>query len=125
MWIGPYIGGRTARHFAAMSAYWTVEAFTIDNEEVLLTRRRHEKPVFDRARDELFSHIHRCDVIGASEDAQIEWMDDTLQFMAERYPDLSKKELDELRTLGLRFCQPVIPHGEQSSDDSQGEANAA
>ncbi|HEX6939006.1 MAG TPA: hypothetical protein VF158_06300 [Longimicrobiales bacterium] len=90
-----------------------------------MARKKHEKAVFDRARDELFSHIHRCDVIGATEEQQIEWMEDTLQFMAERYPGLSKSELDQLRTLGLRFCQPVIPHGNARSAKEQGEANAA
>ena len=90
-----------------------------------MSRKKHEKSVFDRARDELFSHIHRCEVIGATREQQVEWMDDTLDFMADRYPDLSKGELDELRTLGLRFCQPVIPHGKEDSTDSQEEANAA
>ncbi len=94
-----------------------------------MARKKHDrfasKSLFDRARDELFSHIHRCDVIGATEEQQIEWMDDTLQFMAERYPDLSQRELEELRTLGLRFCQPVIPHGRQRASEDQDEANAA
>ena len=90
-----------------------------------MSRKKHEKSVFDRARDELFSHIHRCEVIGATREQQVEWMDDTLDFMADRYPDLSKGELGELRTLGLRFCQPVIPHGKEDSTDSQEEANAA
>ncbi len=90
-----------------------------------MSRKKHEKSVFDRARDELFSHIHRCEVIGATREQQVEWMDDTLDFMADRYPDLSEGELDELRTLGLRFCQPVIPHGKEDSTDSQEEANAA
>lgn len=90
-----------------------------------MARKNHEKTVFDRARDELFSHIHRCDVIGASEEQQAEWMEDTLSYMTERYPDLTRAELDELRTLGLRFCQPVIPHGKEDTAESGGEANAA
>ncbi len=90
-----------------------------------MARKKHDRTVFDRARDELFSHIHRCDVIGANEEQQVEWMDDTLRFMADRYPDLTERELDQLRTLGLRFCQPVIPHGKEQAEDSQGEANAA
>ena len=69
------------------------------------------KSTFDRARDELFSHIHRCEVIGADREQQEEWMDDTIEYMAERYPDLSDELLEELRALGLRFCQPVISHG--------------
>lgn len=90
-----------------------------------MSRRRHEKSTFDQARDELFSHIHRCQVLGADREAQVEWMDDTIAFMAERYPDLSEQELDQLRELGLRFCQPVIPHGKEHTADSDEEANAA
>ena len=94
-----------------------------------MARKKHDrfanKSLFDRARDELFSHIHRCGVIGATEEQQIEWMDDTLNFMAERYPDLTKQELEELRVLGLRFCQPVIPHGRQRAPEKEDEANAA
>jgi hypothetical protein len=90
-----------------------------------LARRKHEKSTFDRARDELFSHIHRCEVIGAEREQQEEWMDDTLNFMAERYPDLSSREIAQLRELGLRFCQPVIPHGRQHTAASDEEANAA
>lgn len=86
--------------------------------------RRYEKSTFDRARDELFSHIHRCEVIGADPEQQEEWMDDTIDYMAERYPDLTDDQLDELRALGLRFCQPVISHGRRQ-DDGKDEANAA
>jgi hypothetical protein len=90
-----------------------------------LARRSHGKGTFDRARDELFSHIHRCEVIGAEEEQQAEWMDDTIQYMAERYPDLDEGELRQLRELGLRFCQPVIPLGGEETTDSQKEADAA
>ena len=62
----------------------------------------------DRARDELFSHIHRCGVIEASQDDQDSWMTETIEYLAERYPDLSERELFELKTVGMRFCQPVI-----------------
>lgn len=75
------------------------------------TRKRHEPRSVDRARDELFSAIRQCGVIGALPDEQVEWMDDTLQFMKERYPDLTPQEIAQLKDLGLRFCQPVIPHG--------------
>lgn len=67
--------------------------------------------VLDRARDELFSHIHRCGVLEASEDQKAEWMQETIEFMGERYPALTRKQLDELRDMGIRFCSPVIPHG--------------
>jgi hypothetical protein len=64
-----------------------------------------------RARDELFSHINRCGVLEASEDDQKTWMDETIDYLAERYPDLGDRELDDLHKLGLRFCAPAIPHG--------------
>lgn len=63
---------------------------------------------FDRARDELFSHIHRCGVLRAAHDQQIEWMTDTGEYMAECFPSLTHEELGELRTIGLRFCSPVV-----------------
>ena len=64
-----------------------------------------------RARDELFSHINRCGVLQAEEDDQRHWMDETIDYLAERYPDLSDSDLQELYSVGMRFCQPAIPHG--------------
>ena len=63
--------------------------------------------LFDQARDELFSHILRCGVVEADTEQQKAWMDDTMQYLAERYADLNEEQLTELRTLGDRFCQPV------------------
>lgn len=62
----------------------------------------------DDARNELFGHIHRCGVLRATREQQVEWMRDTVEFLAERYPSLSQAELDELSGIGLRFCSPVI-----------------
>lgn len=67
----------------------------------------------DVARDELMSHVHRCGVLQAGPDQQAVWMDDTIGYMAERFPALSPEELNELREIGMRFCQPVIPHGKK------------
>jgi len=64
-----------------------------------------------RARDELFSHINRCGVLQAEEEDQRHWMDETIDYLAERYPDLSDDDLQDLFTVGMRFCQPAIPHG--------------
>ncbi|HET7630718.1 MAG TPA: hypothetical protein VFK16_00240 [Gemmatimonadaceae bacterium] len=61
---------------------------------------------FDEARDELFQHIMRCEVIGSAPEYQTEWFDDTMKYMAERYPELAKRDFEELKTLGLRFAQP-------------------
>lgn len=64
--------------------------------------------MFDQARDELFSHILRCGVVEADHEQQAAWMDDTMQYIAERYTDLSDKDLEEIRVLGDRFCKPVV-----------------
>ena len=70
---------------------------------------------FDRARDELFSHISRCGVLKAEPEQQVAWMDDTMDYLAERYPDLEAAKLEELRAIGMRFCSPVIQNGEASA----------
>jgi hypothetical protein len=62
---------------------------------------------FDQARDELFSHILRCGVMEALPEHQKEWFDDTMQYLMERYEDLTEAELNQLRELGERYCQPV------------------
>jgi hypothetical protein len=62
----------------------------------------------DKARDELYNHILRCGVIQATPEHQKEWFDDTIEYMAERYPTLTEAELADLRGLGERYCQPVI-----------------
>jgi hypothetical protein len=63
---------------------------------------------FDAARDELFSHILRCGVLDAAPEHQKEWMDDTMQYVGDRYPDLTIEQHAQLRVLGERFCQPVV-----------------
>jgi len=63
---------------------------------------------FDAARDELFSHILRCGVLDAAPEHQKEWMDDTMQYVGDRYPDLTAEQHAQLRVLGERFCQPVV-----------------
>jgi hypothetical protein len=79
----------------------------------------------DRARDELFSAIRQCGVLTADRDEQVEWMEDTLAYMRERHPDLSAQELQQLREAGVRFCQPVIPHGREHTALAHEDANAA
>ena len=92
--------------------------------------RRPAKPeqpetAYDRARNELFSAIRQCGVIGAEEAEQIEWMAETVDFLAQRYPELDANEREQLKQIGLRFCQPVIPHGAQPTATSLEDANAA
>jgi hypothetical protein len=75
---------------------------------------------FDQARDELFSHILRCGVIDALPEHQKEWFDDTMQYLADRYPDLSDEDLGKLRTLGERYCQPVQRRTEAVTRENAG-----
>jgi hypothetical protein len=63
---------------------------------------------FEQARDELFSHILRCGVLEATPEHQKEWFDDTMLYLADRYEDLAEEGLEQLRTLGERYCQPVV-----------------
>jgi hypothetical protein len=65
----------------------------------------------DRARDELFSHINRCGVLHAAEEDQKVWMEETMEYLGERYPDLGESDLKDLFTLGMRFCQPALRNG--------------
>jgi hypothetical protein len=92
-----------------------------------LNRAKLEQPQtpYDRARNELFSAIRQCGVIGAHEEDQLEWMAETVAFLAERYPELTPAEKEQLHQIGLRFCQPVIPHGTQATSNSLEDANAA
>lgn len=73
------------------------------------TRRLTPAPKpFEQARDQLYSHILRCGVLEAAVEHQKEWFDDTMEYLAERYEELTRTELTELRQLGERYCQPVI-----------------
>jgi len=75
--------------------------------------------VLDQARDELFSHILRCGVIEAEPDQQKDWMDDTMQYIAERYPDLDEEQLTQVRLLGERFCRPVARKAEVAGSNAE------
>lgn len=78
-----------------------------------------------RARDELFSHINRCGVLQAAPEDQDTWMNETIEYLGERYPDLSDTDLGQLRAVGMRFCQPAIKHGAENTAKKEGDANAA
>ncbi len=75
--------------------------------------------VVDQARDELFSHILRCGVLEAEPEHQKEWMDDTMQYIAERYADLNVEQLLQVRQLGERFCKPVVRRPEVATSSSE------
>ena len=71
----------------------------------------HRKTDLDLARDDLLSHIHRCGVLKAAPEHQMEWLEETIEYLGECYPALSSAQMTELKEIGVRFCQPVIPHG--------------
>lgn len=72
---------------------------------------KHRKTQLDIARDELMSHVVRCDVLQATMDDRHEWLDDTLDYMQDRYPGLNDLQLAQLEMIGRQFIKPVIPHG--------------
>ena len=67
-----------------------------------------KEKLFAQARDELFSHINRCGVLSATDDDRTVWMNETIDYIGERYPDLVDPDLRELHAVGIRFCQPAI-----------------
>lgn len=79
---------------------------------------------FDQARDELFSHILRCGVLEALPEHQKEWFDDTMQYLGERYNELTPEELTQVRVLGERYCQPVMGRTAPAIE-AEAEAEAA
>jgi hypothetical protein len=82
--------------------------------------RRPSAPVgptpFEESRDELFQHIIRCGVPGSDPDHIEEWFDETMRYFEERYPELTKEQLSELRVLGIRFAKP--PKARQGEPDA-------
>lgn len=72
---------------------------------------RVAETTLERARNELFSHINRCGVLNAGEEDQRQWMNETIDYLGERYPDLTDTDLRDLYTVGLRFCKPVLVNG--------------
>jgi hypothetical protein len=94
--------------------------------------RKPQRPsaptALEEARNELFSHIHRCGVLRADEQQQLEWMRDTVEFLGERYPGLTEANLEELSDIGLRFCRPVIanaPQDDEAETETETETAAA
>ena len=81
--------------------------------------RRYAGPTepspFEQARDELFQHIMRCGVVGADPEHVEEWFAETTKYMTERFPELSEQQIEELKTLGLRFAQPPKSRSESNA----------
>ena len=86
---------------------------------------KYETTVFDRARDELFSHIQRCGVLEADDEHRTEWLKDTTDYLRERYPELDREQLDELAAIGDRYCRPAIRHVEAEPESSEEPSAAA
>ena len=84
-----------------------------------------KEKLLERARDELFSHINRCGVINAVEGDQRQWMDETIDYIREPYPDLSEVDLSGLHEIGTRFCQPAISRKGESSFNTLDDASVA
>ena len=84
-----------------------------------------KEKLLERARDELFSHINRCGVINAVEGDQRQWMDETIDYIRERYPDLSEVDLSGLHEIGTRFCQPAISREGESTFNTLDDASVA
>ena len=84
-----------------------------------------KEKLLERARDELFSHINRCGVINAVEGDQRQWMDETIDYIRERYPDLSEVDLSGLHEIGTRFFQPAISRKGESSFNTLDDASVA
>ena len=89
-------------------------------------RRRQQQVTeptpFEQARDEMFQHIMRCGVIGAAPEHQAEWFNDTLGYLEDRYHELTKDQLRELRVLGERFCQPPKSKQPEAGESQQAES---
>lgn len=83
---------------------------------------------FDQARDELFQHVMRCGVIGSAPEHQVEWFDETMKFLADRYHELSKQQIADLRVLGERFAAPTVKkpatEATPASEDEASESDA-
>ena len=76
---------------------------------------RHAPKLIDRARDELFSHVIRCDVLESAMNDRVEWLEDTMDYMAHRYPQLTDLQIAHLEAMGRRFIKPAIPHGARTT----------
>ena len=76
-----------------------------------MSRGRPKQTTMDLARDELFSHIQRCGVLEAEDSERQIWMSDTVEYLRERYPELSDTDIQQLEAIGHRYCQPAIPFG--------------
>ena len=73
--------------------------------------RKHKRADFDEARDRLFVEIQRCGVLEAEDEEVEAWLDDTVDYLDQRFPSLSDNQLRTLKSAGRNYVAPAIPHG--------------
>jgi len=83
--------------------------------------RKNRETTLDRARDELMSHVVRCNVLEARMGDRLSWLEDTMEYMGERYPSLNRMEFAKLEMIGRQFVQPAIPHGKGNTAHNRPE----
>jgi hypothetical protein len=64
-------------------------------------------------------------VLEAEDEPRSEWFDDTIEYLGERYPELTPDELVDLRTIGQRYCKPAISRATKVETPPEGSAEAA
>ena len=72
---------------------------------------RSKRRKYDDAQNRLFVEICRCQVLDASDEDVETWLDDTVDYLAQEYPSLTRAEIRALRDAGENFVAPAIPHG--------------
>lgn len=82
----------------------------------------HRKTDLDHARDELMSHVVRCEVLNARMEDRHHWLDETMEYMRDRYPSLNDMQLAQLEMIGRQFIKPVIPHGKGNHASNRPDA---
>jgi hypothetical protein len=121
---GRLLAQRIRRATARMAPHRLHSVHQNPNQVVMAKREiRRRTPVaaqsfYDQARDELFQHIMQCGVIGCAPEDQKEWFDTTIQYLKDRWHELTPEQLTELRTLGERFAAPA----KSASNSSQSAA---
>lgn len=108
-------------HEIALTGYITFafspfDEFMAKQKNRSTTRSAALPSPFEEARDELFQHIMRCGVVDSAPDHKLDWFNETMSYMTDRFPELSGDQVDELRQLGERFAQPPKRH--ESADVS-------
>lgn len=83
--------------------------------------KNHQKTMLDHARDELMSHVVRCNVLQARMDDRLSWLQETMEYMGERYPSLNQMEFAKLEMIGRQFVHPAIPHGKGNTAHNRPE----